>query len=113
MHHQHALVHICRSTLLLVAATSIDYIYMVHQHRMLAFLLCYVPCRLHFVLTVGYNLWVMWVLARYFKDFVLVRQHYLSKGKCAGMLVQVGLCNLNKCQHISQNAAALLTAAAA
>ena len=28
-----------------------------------------------------YNLWVMWVLSRYFKDFVLVRQHYLSKGE--------------------------------
>jgi hypothetical protein len=37
-------------------------------------------CRLHFALTICYNFWVMWVLARYFKDFVLVRQHYLSKG---------------------------------
>lgn len=35
---------------------------------------------LHFVLCVAYNVWAMYVLSRYFKDFVLVRQHYLSKG---------------------------------
>lgn len=52
-------------------------------------------CRLHFVLTICYNLWVMWVLSRYFKDFVLVRQHYLSKGMQHGMMLcrQAGTSN--------------------
>lgn len=40
----------------------------------------FASCRLHFVLCVAYNAWAMYVLAKYFKDFVLVRQHYLSKG---------------------------------
>jgi hypothetical protein len=33
------------------------------------------------VLCIGYNIWAMYVMSRYFKDFVLVRQHYLSKGE--------------------------------
>lgn len=52
-------------------------------------MLCYVH-RVHFALTVCYNLWVMWVLSRYFKDFVLVRQHYLSKGARLGVCVSAG-----------------------
>jgi hypothetical protein len=39
-------------------------------------------CRLHFALTICYNLWVMWRLAYHFKCFVLARQHYLSRGEC-------------------------------
>lgn len=40
-------------------------------------------CRVHFALIMLYNCWVMWVLFTHYKEFVIVRQHYLVRGELA------------------------------